>query len=161
MPVDDQPEFLKPGSRVREAPRKPDAQPQAAASAAPSAMQVAPQGWMHERTRVAVGHGINVSGKLIFNEPVRIEGFFRGEVNSSHLVVIDEQGMVEGRVKAAHLAVLGELRGDLIESTRIYLGPHARVWGEIRTDNLTICEGAYFSGAVRMPGFHSDKQQTA
>lgn len=116
---------------------------------------------MHERTRVAVGHGINVSGKLIFNEPVRIEGFFRGEVNSSHLVVIDEQGMVEGRVKAARLAVLGELRGDIVECNRVYLGPRARVWGDIKTDNLTICEGAYFSGNVRMPGFHSDKQQTA
>jgi cytoskeletal protein CcmA (bactofilin family) len=160
MAVDDQPEFLKPGSRIREAPRKPDAQPQAPAPAPAEPPQTSSQ-WMHERTRVAVGHGTNISGKLIFNEPVRIEGFFRGEVNSSHLVVIDEQGMVEGRVKAGRLAVLGELRGDIIECSRVYLGPHARVWGDIKADNLTISEGAYFSGNVRMPGFHSDKQRTA
>src|SRR5690242_3311171 len=100
MAADDQPEFLKPGSRLREVPRKTDTQPQtAAAAAAPEPAHVSSQ-WMNERTRVAVGHGTNISGKLIFNEPVRIEGFFRGEVNSSHLVVVDEHGMVEGRVKA-------------------------------------------------------------
>ena len=160
MPADDQPEFLKPSGKLREAPKKAEAQPQAPPPALPETAPVSSQ-WMHERTRVAVGHGINVSGKLIFNEAVRIEGFFRGEVNSSHLVVIDERGMVEGRVKAGRLAVLGELRADAIESSRVYLGPHARVWGDIKTDNLTICEGAYFSGNVRMPGFHSDNQQTA
>lgn len=159
MPADDHPEFLKPGNRLREAPRKPDAQPQPAAEPAPApAVPVSSQDWMHDRTRVAVGHGTNISGKLIFGEPIRIEGFFRGEVNSSHLVVIDEHGMVEGKVKAGRLAVFGELRGDVIECSRVYLGPHARVWGDIKTENLTICEGAYFSGSVRMPGFNSDKQ---
>jgi hypothetical protein len=35
------------------------------------------QAWIEERTRVAVGRGINVSGRLVFQEPVRIEGRFR------------------------------------------------------------------------------------
>ena len=42
--------------------------------------------WVEERTRVAVGRNVNVSGKLIFHEPVRIEGRFRGEVRSAELV---------------------------------------------------------------------------
>ena len=36
--------------------------------------------WAEERTRVAVGRNVNVSGRLIFQEPVRIEGRFKGEV---------------------------------------------------------------------------------
>src|SRR6267378_6593954 len=56
--------------------------------------------WAEERTRVAVGHNVNVSGKLIFTEPVRIEGRFRGEVRSVDLVVIAEAGSVEGKVTA-------------------------------------------------------------
>ncbi len=109
-----------------------------------------PLGWVQERTRVAVAAGINVSGKLIFSEPVRIEGYFRGEVSSADLVVIADGATVEGRVRAPKLVVHGELRGDITGSTRVYLGPRSRVRGDIQTANLTICEGAHFNGSVRM-----------
>src|ERR1700674_2935792 len=99
--------------------------------------------WAESRTRVAVGRNVNVSGKLIFNEPVRIEGRFRGEVRSVELVVIGEDGMVEGKVCAPRLLIMGELRGDVI--------------GNIEARNLTIREGAYFEGAVRMTGLAEQK----
>ena len=142
----DQPEFLKVGSKLADPSAKPN--PQAKQDAQPSVAD--PNGWVNERTRIAVGHGINVSGKLIFNEPVRIEGTFRGEVTSTALVVISEGGTVEGKMKASKLVVLGEMRGDIVDATRAYLGPRARVYGDINADNLTVCEGAYFSGNVRM-----------
>src|SRR5947209_333116 len=146
----DQPEFLKVGSKLaeslpKESRSKQDSQTTVAADAHQS-----PNAWVQERTRVAVGQGVNVSGKLIFNEPVRIEGTFRGEVTSSSLVVIAETGTVEGRMKASKLVVLGEMRGDIVDASRAYLGSHARVYGDITAENLTVCEGAYFSGNVKM-----------
>lgn len=110
------------------------------------------ENWMQERTRVAVGRGVSVAGKLIFNEPVRIEGHFRGEVVSADLVVISDEATVEGKVQARRLVVMGELRGDIAESRNVYIGPHARVFGNISAENLTVCEGAYFDGRVRMIG---------
>ena len=106
--------------------------------------------WAEARTRVAVGRNVNVSGKLIFHEPVRIEGRFRGEVRSIELVVIGEDGMVEGKVFAPRLLIMGELRGDLVGCDRVVLGPRAKVFGNIETHNLTVSEGAYFDGNVRM-----------
>ena len=106
--------------------------------------------WAEARTRVAVGRNVNVSGKLIFHEPVRIEGRFRGEVRSIELVVIGEDGMVEGKVFAPRLLIMGELRGDLVGCNRVVLGPRAKVFGNIETHNLTVSEGAYFDGNVRM-----------
>ncbi len=106
--------------------------------------------WMQERTRVAVGRGVTVAGKLIFNEPVRIEGYFRGEVVSLDLVVIADEATVEGRVQARKLVVMGEMRGDIAESGKVYIGPHARVFGNISAENLTVCEGAYFDGRIHM-----------
>ena len=154
--LDDQPEFLRQGSKIRETLRKGEAAPEPNSIApAPPVMHISPQGWVQERTRVAVGQGVNVSGKLIFNEPVRIEGIFRGEVNSSNLVVISEGGAVEGRVKASRLVVLGELRGDVVESARAYFGPRSRVRGDIEAEKLTVCEGAYFTGNVKMSGVSS------
>jgi cytoskeletal protein CcmA (bactofilin family) len=106
--------------------------------------------WVEERTRVAVGRNINVAGRLIFHEPVRIEGRFRGEVSSAELVVIAEEGMIEGKVRAPRLLIMGELRGDVEGTRRVVLGPRARVHGNIETESLTICEGAQLWGHVRM-----------
>ena len=76
-----------------------------------SALPLAPgQAWIEERTRVAVSRNINVSGKLVFQEAVRIEGRFRGEVSSIDLVVICEGGAVDGRIKTPRLLVLAGRR---------------------------------------------------
>ncbi len=109
------------------------------------------QAWVEERTRIAVGRNITVSGRLVFQEPVRIEGCFRGEVTSVDLVVISSEAVVEGRVCAPRLLILGELRGDVAGAVRLVLGPCARVHGRIEAENLTVCEGARLNGDVRMP----------
>jgi cytoskeletal protein CcmA (bactofilin family) len=117
---------------------------------APSSPQAPAHSWVEERTRVAVGRNISVSGRLIFHEPVRIEGRFRGEVSSAALVVISEEGTIEGKVRAPRLLIMGELRGDVIESKRVVLGPRARVHGNIEAENLAINEGAHFYGHIQM-----------
>ncbi len=112
-----------------------------------SSLPLAPgQAWIEERTRVAVNRNINVSGKLVFQEPVRIEGHFRGEVSSSALVVIAEEGVVTGKVKTPRLLILGELEGDIVGSQSVVLGPHSRVKGRIEAERLTVCEGARLEG---------------
>ncbi|MGH7933261.1 MAG: bactofilin family protein [Candidatus Binataceae bacterium] len=116
------------------------------------------QAWVEERTRVAVSRNVNVSGKLIFQEPVRIEGRFRGEVSSSELVVISDEGTVEGRVRTPRVLILGELHGDIAGAKSVVLGPHARVNGQIETQSLTVCEGARLDGDLRVGPSPTDGQ---
>ena len=108
------------------------------------------QTWIEERTRVAVSRNINVSGRLVFQEPVRIEGRFRGEISSSDLVVISEDGVVDGRVRSPRLMILGQLLGDVVGSQSVVLGPRSQVTGKIETESLTVCEGARLEGDVRV-----------
>ena len=107
--------------------------------------------WVEERTRVAVARNVNVSGRLSFQEPVRIEGNFRGEISSSELVVICDHGSVEGRVRTPRLLVLGVFRGDVSDTRLVVLGPRARFIGRVETDILRVCEGATLDGDVRVP----------
>lgn len=116
------------------------------------------QSWIEERTRVGVARNNTVSGKLIFTEPVRIEGRFRGEVRSADLVVISQDGIVEGKVCARRLLVLGELRGDVTGGERVVLGPRARVYGNIEAHSLSVREGAHLDGHIRMTGVEFPKQ---
>jgi cytoskeletal protein CcmA (bactofilin family) len=116
---------------------------------APVLPHIPGEAWIEERTRVAVGRGINVSGRLVFQEPVRIEGRFRGEVSSSELVVISEQASVEGKVRTPRVLILGELTGDIVGAKSVVLGPRARVKANIHTESLTVCEGAQLEGDIR------------
>jgi cytoskeletal protein CcmA (bactofilin family) len=106
--------------------------------------------WIEERARIAVNRNARVAGHLVFQEPIRIEGHFRGEVSSSELVVISEDGSVGGRVRSPRLVVLGELEGDIIASKSVVLGPRSRFKGKIEADNLTIYEGAYLNADLRI-----------
>src|SRR5262249_14949980 len=106
--------------------------------------------WIEERVRIAVNRNVRVTGRLVFQEPIRIDGHFRGEVSSSELVVIAEEGSVGGRIQSPRLVVLGELEGDIIASGSVVLGPHSRFKGKIEAGNLTICEGARLSADLRI-----------
>jgi len=108
------------------------------------------QAWVDERTRVAVGRNTNIAGKLIFQEPVRIEGRFRGEVSSVELLVVTAEAIIEGKLRAPRLLILGEVTGDVIGALQVVLGPAAKVNGRIQSGSLTICEGALFNGDVQM-----------
>lgn len=108
------------------------------------------QAWVDERTRVAVGRNTNIAGKLIFQEPVRIEGKFRGELTSVELLVVTAEARIEGKIRAPRLLILGEVQGDVIGAKQVVLGPVAKVNGSIQAGSLTVCEGAQLNGAVQM-----------
>jgi cytoskeletal protein CcmA (bactofilin family) len=106
--------------------------------------------WIEERTRIAVNRNVRVAGHLVFQEPIRIDGYFRGEVSSSELVVISQDGSVGGRIRSPRLIVLGELQGEITASKSVILGPRSRFKGKIEADNLTVCEGAYLNADLRI-----------
>jgi cytoskeletal protein CcmA (bactofilin family) len=106
--------------------------------------------WVEERARIAVNRNVRVAGHLVFQEPIRIEGHFRGEVSSSELVVISEDGSVGGRIRSPRLVVLGELEGDITASKSVVLGPRSRFKGKLEADNVTICEGARLNADLRI-----------
>src|SRR5215472_7262337 len=106
--------------------------------------------WIEERARIAVNRNVRIAGRLVFQEPIRIDGHFRGEVSSSELVVISEDGSVGGRIRSPRLVVLGELEGDITASKSVLLGPRSRFKGKLEADNITICEGAYLNADLRI-----------
>jgi len=60
--------------------------------------------------RPSLGPDTAVSGRLSFTVPTRIDGRLRGEVRASDLLVVGEDAVVEGVVRAQKLVVLGASR---------------------------------------------------
>ena len=102
--------------------------------------------------RVSLGSDAEVTGKLSFSTPTRIEGKLKGELRSTSTLVVGKEGVVHANVQADELIVLGEVRGDVVASSRIEVHAGGRIVGDVRTPGLVVKEGAVLEGGVKMGG---------
>jgi len=100
--------------------------------------------------RVSLGPDAEVTGKLSFATPTRIEGKLKGEVRATDLLVIGPQAVVQANVHAAKLVVLGEVRGQVEGASRVEICAGGKLYGDIETKSLVVQEGATFEGRSRM-----------
>jgi len=102
--------------------------------------------------RVSLGPDAEVTGKLSFATPTRIEGKLKGELRASDLLIIGAQAVVQANVHAEKLIVLGEVRGQVEGASRVEICAGGRLFGDIETKCLVVQEGATFEGRSRMGG---------
>jgi cytoskeletal protein CcmA (bactofilin family) len=135
--------------RRREVVQRP-ASPKPIAARVPEAGLI---GWREIRT--FLDPGTQVSGKLNFTTPTRIDGRLRGEVRASDLLVIAKGGQVQGTVWPTSLVVAGEVRGQILGAERVEIQAGGRVTGTIETKTLILVEGGTFEGDCRMSDEHA------
>lgn len=105
-------------------------------------------GW--QDIRVSLGSDAEVTGKLSFVGPTRIEGRLKGQVRAADLLVVGAQAVVEADVHAQTLVILGEVRGQVEGAGRVEICSGGRLYGDVQTRSLVIEEGAVFEGNARM-----------
>jgi len=99
-----------------------------------------------------LGPGSRFEGKLSFDEMVRLDGAFIGEIHSSDTLVVGESANVEGDIRVGALILSGSFKGNIQATTMVDLRAPARVEGNIDTPVLKIEENVYFNGQVAMQG---------
>lgn len=99
--------------------------------------------------RSALGPGTLIEGKFTFDTPVRIDGTIRGEVHSSSLLIIGEDGVVEGLMSVGSLVVLGRAKGTIVIDDRAQIGPQGEILGDIEGGLLAIELGGVFLGTKK------------
>jgi cytoskeletal protein CcmA (bactofilin family) len=102
------------------------------------------------QVRALLGKDSDVSGKLSFSGPTRIDGRLRGEVRATDLLVIGESGYVDGIVRAATLIVLGRVEGEVRDAERVEIGPGGALHGSVETRVLVVREGGQLDGDCRV-----------
>lgn len=99
-----------------------------------------------------IGAGTTVEGTLNYAGGLRIDGCVKGDVRNASgspgMVVISEQGSVEGEVHATRLVVSGKVVGPLFVSDVLELQPKARVSGDVHYKALEIHHGAVVEGRL-------------
>jgi len=97
-----------------------------------------------------IDQGSEFSGKLSFQDTVRIDGRFEGEIKSENTLIVGETGSIQATISSQTVIVSGEIQGDVEARTLLHLHKSARLTGNVKTKSLVIEEGAVLNGQISM-----------
>ena len=97
-----------------------------------------------------LGAGTQYHGQFNFQGVVRIDGGVIGDIISDGVLVLGEEGLVEGSISVGELIASGSVRGDVTASRRVILNKTAKLNGNIQTPSVVIEDGAVLNGQLRM-----------
>lgn len=98
-------------------------------------------------SRSFIAPGLQVTGNLVSQGDLVIEGQVNGDIKGSH-VVVGENATITGSIVADEIDVLGQVTGSL-RGKRVRLQASSRMEGDIFHTTLSIQQGAYFEGKSR------------
>jgi cytoskeletal protein CcmA (bactofilin family) len=119
-------------------------------------------GWVQKRIRggddAAAGGGratfidcgAELEGTLRLRDDFRIDGEFRGAIESEATVIVGEAAALEAHVRAREVIIGGAVVGNVVASRQLILRAGARLHGDVETPCLQIEKGAFFNGRTTM-----------
>jgi cytoskeletal protein CcmA (bactofilin family) len=84
-----------------------------------------------------------IKGDLRFKGSFRIDGHFKGTINSDSMLIIGESGKVDADIKIGYIMIDGEVKGNIQASDRVEIHSNGRVIGTITSPKLSVEEGAF------------------
>src|ERR1700729_3202772 len=98
-----------------------------------------------------LGRGTQFEGKLQFEGRVRIDGVFKGQIQSNDTLVIGEGAEVHAEIDVATVIVRGGVvHGNIRAKTAIELHSPGRMVGNLHSPSVFIDRGVEFQGSCRM-----------
>jgi cytoskeletal protein CcmA (bactofilin family) len=88
-----------------------------------------------------------IKGDLKFKGSFRIDGRFKGKIDSDSILIIGEQGRVEADIKVGNITINGEIKGNIQAQERVEVKSKGRVTGTIITPKLVVDEGAFLEAS--------------
>ncbi|HWW10192.1 MAG TPA: polymer-forming cytoskeletal protein [Candidatus Acidoferrales bacterium] len=99
---------------------------------------------------VVLGPRDSLSGNLIVEGDVRIEGSVEGEVRASGDIDIEASANARARLEARNVTVRGNVNGHIVAAGKLSVGGSGTVTGDVRAARLRVDDGATVNGNVTM-----------
>jgi cytoskeletal protein CcmA (bactofilin family) len=110
-------------------------------------------------TSAFLGKGSRITGKLVFEGSVRIEGQVEGEIMAQDTLTIGESAVVSAQINGTSVVVTGKVTGDITARKRLEIRAPGKVFGNISTPALIIHEGVLFEGQCTMGGTEAGRSE--
>lgn len=93
-----------------------------------------------------------IQGDIRISEALQIEGAVKGNIladpDSNAEVTIGVKGIVEGEIRAPHIVINGEVKGDVYSSDHITLNKNGLVTGDVHYVMMEMVMGAKVNGKL-------------
>jgi cytoskeletal protein CcmA (bactofilin family) len=100
--------------------------------------------------KTIIGNGTTVTGDLNVEAGLHVEGYVKGSINASGELVVTDTGTIEGEISVGSAVIAGKIQGNLTARDKTVLEPGSALYGDLRTKNLVISEGAHLNGNCTM-----------
>ena len=97
-----------------------------------------------------ISKGVKIEGKLSCSGNIRLDGEVQGDISSEGVVIIGENGKVNGQINADSITIGGRVAGTVRAKDKVVLEAKANLKGDIVTKILSVDAGAVFNGNTKM-----------
>lgn len=97
-----------------------------------------------------LGAGTTITGDIISNGDIRINGILAGNLSTKGRVIIGETGKIKGEINCKNADILGLVEGKLTVVELLSLKSTATVTGEVTLGRISIEPGCKFNGTCVM-----------
>jgi cytoskeletal protein CcmA (bactofilin family) len=97
-----------------------------------------------------LGPTLRFKGDLVADEDLVVQGQVEGTILHTRSLTIGSQGRMQGDIKARRITVEGKVTGDLHAFENATLAAGAEVRGNVFANEVSVAEGARFSGRIDM-----------
>ncbi|MCL2210013.1 MAG: polymer-forming cytoskeletal protein [Treponema sp.] len=95
---------------------------------------------------------IEFTGTLHFEKPFLIRGKVSGEINSTGLLVIDENAVVNANIHALRVLIRGIVKGDVTAIEKVEVTITGKLTGNVISPEIFMETGCFFNGRCTMVG---------
>jgi cytoskeletal protein CcmA (bactofilin family) len=94
--------------------------------------------------------GASFEGTLRIAESIRIDGEFRGAIESEQTIIVAAGAGIEAHLRAREVVIRGAVVGNVVATRQLTLCAGARLHGDVETPCLEIQKHAFFNGRTQM-----------
>jgi cytoskeletal protein CcmA (bactofilin family) len=107
-------------------------------------------GFVEDENITLLAKGVELKGEIRVDGTVRIDGLLEGDILTEGTVVVGEDGVVKGTIRAGSLIASGRVKATVHATQKVQLLKPAILIGEVHTPLLAMEEGAKFHGSCDM-----------
>lgn len=100
--------------------------------------------------RAFLGEGSKFEGNLVFDDIVRMDGHFQGQITSSDTLIAGQTSEIQADIRVGTLVLSGKFKGTIEARQKVELRAPAIVEGTIQTPVLVVEEGVLLNSSISM-----------
>lgn len=104
------------------------------------------------KVETIIGQNTEIEGDVIFHGGLHVDGKVKGNIraedDSESILILNQEGLVEGEVRVPNVFINGQVTGDVHASDRVELQNHARIEGNVYYNLLEMAMGAAINGSL-------------